>query len=39
MKSLKLVNKMKPGERFYKDTLITHKKNKVIFQGELMRDF
>ena len=28
-----------PGERFYKDTLITQKKNTVIFQGELICDF
>ena len=26
-------NKTVPGEKFYKDTLITHKKIKVIFQG------
>ena len=32
-------NETVPGERFYKDTLITHKKNKVIFQGELIRNF
>ena len=26
------------GERFYKDTLITQKKNEVIFKGELICD-
>ena len=32
-------NETVPSERFYKDTLITRNKNKVIFQGELIRDF
>ena len=32
-------NETVPGERFYKDTLIEQKINKVIFQGELIRDF
>ena len=31
-------NETVSGERSYKDTLITQKKNKVIFQGELICD-
>ena len=31
-------NETVSGERFYKDTLITQKKNKVIFKRELICD-